>query len=337
MKKIKIYLFINLFFYGAFYSCFSQIEIHDNGKVTMGGLPSIRPICETFVNGSANGDAMYVQHRNFTAWSNAINVNLVDYSNCSYNLAVNNDPSVFYVYAGGSTWNSWVYCNHVFYSSDSTLKKNIYRIPNALGQLKKLNGYNFHYKSDVLIDKGVEKGKTIVSDTFMHAGFLAQEIQRIAPYAVTELKNGKLGVDYIQMVPFLLEGIKELDAKNNNLSDQLNLLQSRFNKLAESIDTSGGNYKLVSNKTNSPLDFILYQNSPNPFNHQTSISYTLKGTYSSANIYIFDLQGSLKKSYTLNGSGSLTVKGNELNPGMYLYSLVVDGKEIDTKRMILTN
>jgi hypothetical protein len=32
----------------------------------------------------------------------------------------------------------------------------------------------------------------------------------------------------------------------------------------------------------------------------------------------------------------ITMSGNSLEPGMYLYALVVDGKEVDTKRMILT-
>jgi len=31
-----------------------------------------------------------------------------------------------------------------------------------------------------------------------------------------------------------------------------------------------------------------------------------------------------------------TKNGGELQPGMYLYSLIIDGKEMDTKRMILT-
>jgi len=33
---------------------------------------------------------------------------------------------------------------------------------------------------------------------------------------------------------------------------------------------------------------------------------------------------------------SLTIDGTQLGAGMYLYSLIVDGKEIDTKRMILS-
>jgi hypothetical protein len=44
------------------------------------------------------------------------------------------------------------------------------------------------------------------------------------------------------------------------------------------------------------------------------------------------------QQYSINGKGkqSVTINGNSLEPGMYLYSLVIDGKEVDTKRMILT-
>jgi len=53
---------------------------------------------------------------------------------------------------------------------------------------------------------------------------------------------------------------------------------------------------------------------------------------------IFDMQGSLLKTYTLTnrGSSSIEIYGGELKPGMYMYSLISDGKEIDTKKMILT-
>jgi len=42
--------------------------------------------------------------------------------------------------------------------------------------------------------------------------------------------------------------------------------------------------------------------------------------------------------HKLNGNGKqpITISGNSLEPGMYLYALVVDGNEVDTKRMILT-
>jgi hypothetical protein len=36
------------------------------------------------------------------------------------------------------------------------------------------------------------------------------------------------------------------------------------------------------------------------------------------------------------GNGSITITGGTLEPGMYMYALIADGKEVDTKRMILT-
>jgi hypothetical protein len=59
----------------------------------------------------------------------------------------------------------------------------------------------------------------------------------------------------------------------------------------------------------------------------------------SATLYLYDLQGKQIKSFIINqrGEGSLTIKGSELQPGIYYYSLVADGKIIDTKQMILTN
>ena len=51
-----------------------------------------------------------------------------------------------------------------------------------------------------------------------------------------------------------------------------------------------------------------------------------------------NLQGNLLLTYNLsdNGFGSVVINGSSLNAGMYIYSLVVNGQEAETKRMILT-
>jgi hypothetical protein len=52
---------------------------------------------------------------------------------------------------------------------------------------------------------------------------------------------------------------------------------------------------------------------------------------------IFNMQGTLLKTYNaLGANGQITIYGYEFKPGMYLYTLLVDSREIDTKRMILT-
>lgn len=50
------------------------------------------------------------------------------------------------------------------------------------------------------------------------------------------------------------------------------------------------------------------------------------------------MQGRQVDSYPVYqfGHGSITIEGGLLNPGMYMYTLVADGQEVDTKKMILT-
>ena len=83
---------------------------------------------------------------------------------------------------------------------------------------------------------------------------------------------------------------------------------------------------------------ILYQNLPNPFDKNTEISYYLPRRTLSANLFLYDMQGTQIKNLEIKqtGQGIEIIHGSELRPGMYLYTLIVDGREVDTKRMILT-
>jgi len=43
------------------------------------------------------------------------------------------------------------------------------------------------------------------------------------------------------------------------------------------------------------------------------------------------------ESIAAKGKQNIVIKDSELQAGIYLYSLIADGKEIDTKRTILTD
>jgi len=80
---------------------------------------------------------------------------------------------------------------------------------------------------------------------------------------------------------------------------------------------------------------VLNQNVPNPFAESTVISYSIPGRYSKAQILFTTAAGSLVKTAEVTGSrGSLTVYADDLSSGVYTYTLVVDGKPIDSKKMI---
>jgi len=82
----------------------------------------------------------------------------------------------------------------------------------------------------------------------------------------------------------------------------------------------------------------LFDNVPNPFDLKTEIKFEIPAEITSAKIIITDMQGVEIKTFniTQRGLGSVEINGSELKPGVYLYSLVIDGKTVDTKRMILT-
>lgn len=77
-------------------------------------------------------------------------------------------------------------------TSDKKLKKNIKSIGNPIEVLHKLNGYTYLFK----------KGDNL------NAGVIAQEVEKVLPFAVsTDEKNIK-SVNYICLIPYMIEGIK---------------------------------------------------------------------------------------------------------------------------------
>jgi hypothetical protein len=136
---------------------------------------------------------------------------------------------------------------------------------------------------------------------------------------------------------------------NPSTAAQLQAMQDKINQLETTINaccaknttksmqtTSSSNAEFISNAKD--VDIKLYQNKPNPFNNQTTIEYYIPTSSKESAILIFDMQGKLLKTITLEQkeNGSIKIDAGSMYPGMYLYTLVVDNKEIDTKRMILT-
>jgi uncharacterized coiled-coil protein SlyX len=98
-----------------------------------------------------------------------------------------------------------------FYSSDERLKENIQPIENALSKVESISGNTYDWK---------EGFETIHSHTGHDLGVIAQEVQSVLPEVVTERETGYLAVDYVKLVPVLIEAIKELSAKVKELENK---------------------------------------------------------------------------------------------------------------------
>lgn len=104
-------------------------------------------------------------------------------------------------------------------TSDIRFKKNIEPIADALTKILKMNGMSFEWKTEEYIDKGFEKGR--------HFGVIAQDVERILPEIVNSRQDGSKNVAYTEIIPILIEAIKEQNKQIEQLKSKVEELQSR--------------------------------------------------------------------------------------------------------------
>jgi hypothetical protein len=88
--------------------------------------------------------------------------------------------------------------------SDARLKTNIHFLQSSLQNIQQLHGYSYYWK-----DKD--------RDSTVQIGLLAQEVQKLYPQLVKQDDKGMLSVNYMGVVPVLLEAIKE---QQKQITDQ---------------------------------------------------------------------------------------------------------------------
>ena len=142
---------------------------------------------------------------------------------------------------GGLFQNDLGYTGFFGVASDERVKKNIETIHNPLNLIMQLRGVTYYHKLDdpQYSDLGLKPG--------LNYGFIAQEVETILPALVqekniphinstqrlsTENKEAELlkTVSYIEMVPLLLEGIKQQQQMIEELKIELEMLKIELNK-----------------------------------------------------------------------------------------------------------
>jgi len=87
-----------------------------------------------------------------------------------------------------------------------------------------------------------------------------------------------------------------------------------------------------------PQTTELFQNYPSPFNPVTSISYAL-GQAGQAELSVFNLNGQLVKQLMNGkqekGAHKVEFDAGDLTSGLYIYTLKVDGKQVQSRKMML--
>ncbi len=164
-------------------------------------------------------------------------------------------------------------------------------------------------------------------------GFVAQEVEALVKKTgyvfsgvdAPENEKDPYGIRYAAFVVPLVKAVQELSAEVQEQREQIQLLLTQLDSKTE-----------INSDVNSQA--ALLQNTPNPFDAESEIKMTLPDNVVTATVMIYNLEGKQMKNIHVANRGDVTIKisGSELSAGMYLYSLIVDGKVMDTKRMVLT-
>jgi len=213
--------------------------------------------------------------------------------------------------------------------------KGSYPIENATGLLSRLNGYYYDnhdfegFKPDFIDNPNIapEAVEGMMKDLNIdkQLGLSAEDLENVLPEAIRHDPEGMVYINYSAIIPILVEAFKEQQ-------NTIELLQKEIDNLKNDKGYNGIDLSVGSGNT-------LFQNTPNPTNSSTKIECHLGSYTSKASIIVYDLNGLQLKEYPLyqQGRNTVHIEANEFSPGIYLYGLLVDGKMIDTKRMVITS
>ena len=110
---------------------------------------------------------------------------------------------------GGGSW---------FTPSDERLKNITNEFNDGLSIINEIKPLRYEYKDDENKEE--------------HIGIIAQELERVAPYAVTKLKSDEYKLDDMRvvnesnMIYILINSVKELSEKVNELEDEIRLIKT---------------------------------------------------------------------------------------------------------------
>lgn len=141
-------------------------------------------------------------------------------------------------------------------------------------------------------------------------GLVAEEVEKVYPELVHKDSKGNLGVDYIGLIPLLIQTVQQLDAE------------------VKSLRTEEENEKIGS---------LIGQNVQLSVNGSCNIEYTIPEVVKLARLNIYGISGKLVDSYMLEGrgNGTFSVDTRKLGKGIYIYTLIADGYSIDSHQMIV--
>lgn len=178
------------------------------------------------------------------------------------------------------------------------------------------------------------------SEKIRRSGFIAQDVEKAAKESgynfdgvyVPKNENDNYSLAYAEFVVPIVKAVQELAKQNEDLQKQINELKA--------VKTTGIQTNVSSRSSDKIMltDASLEQNIPNPLRNTTSIRYNIPAGVKNAQLTITDNSGKTIKQITLHtGAGVANIDASTLSSGTYNYTLLLDGKLIENKKMVVAH
>ncbi len=144
------------------------------------------------------------------------------------------------------------------------------------------------------------------ADARLHYGLSTEQLEETFPDLVTEDKDGNKYINYVEMVPILVQAINELSAK------------------VEALEAERENSKAIKAKS-SQMDIA------------DNVNLSIPNKAQRIQLNIYDLSGKLVRTTDVKESGDirLSTYTKGLATGTYAYSLIVDGKKQKARKILI--
>jgi hypothetical protein len=218
--------------------------------------------------------------------------------------------------------------------SDGNLKTDVVNEKNTLEKFMQLRPVQYTF------DQKAHPEMSLPGN--LQHGFIAQELAKVYPEMVTKafhpvfdsagsvIKSNEIStVNYTMLIPVLTSALQQQTREMEALKKEMAQLKAASaSPLAQKA--------AAAEKSAVEMGYMLSQNLPNPFNTSTIIKYNIPQANVNASLMITDLNGKMAQRFSsLRNSGQVTVNAGTLQTGMYIYTLVVNGEEMISKKMIV--
>jgi hypothetical protein len=124
--------------------------------------------------------------------------------------------------------------------SDARYKKNIAPITEPMEKLEQLNGVTYNYRPEDFPEmKFTDK---------QQVGLIAQDVEKVFPQLVFEDDKGYKGVDYVKLVPLLIEAVKSQEKLRSEDQVRIKTLEAKFKLQQQQIESLIQKIEIITKK-----------------------------------------------------------------------------------------